>query len=66
MSLSGVQERELVALLLLSSERHVVVVVLLLILAVPWVGLWCVIVAFPGDTHLFFLLFMRTYFSMIK
>ena len=31
-----------------------VVSVLCLLLPVPWVGLQCVIVAFPGHIHLFF------------
>ena len=43
-------KRELVALL----YSHVVVVALCLFLTVPWVGLQCVIVAFPGHTHLLF------------
>ena len=32
---------------------HVSVVILCLFLTVPWVGLYCVIVAFPGQTHYF-------------
>ena len=46
-------KRELVALLLLCSECHVTVAFLWLFLAVPWAGLWCVIVALPSHTHLF-------------
>ena len=43
-----------VALLLLSSCGHLAVSVLCLFLTVPWVGLQCVIVAFPGHSHLLF------------
>ena len=43
---------KLVALLSLSSWCLVVVV--WLFLAVPWVGLQCVIVVFPDHTHLLF------------
>ena len=50
------EKRELVALLLLCSECHVSVIVLGLLLAVPLVGLQCVIGAFPGHTHLLFAL----------
>ena len=47
---------KLVALLLLSYRCIVTISVLWLFLAVPWVGLWCVIVVFPDHTHsLFFL-----------
>ena len=42
----------LVALLLLSYGCLVTVNVLLLFLTVPCVGLHCVIVVFPGHTHL--------------
>ena len=35
----------------LSSDLVLVVRVLFLFLIVPWVGLQCVIVAFPGHTH---------------
>ena len=45
---------ELVALLLSSSECHFVVIDFCLFLTVPWVGLKCVIVVFPGHTHLVF------------
>ena len=48
------KKRELVALLLLSYRCLVTVNVLWLFLAVPWVGLQCVIVVFPDRTHLFF------------
>ena len=47
--------RELVALLLWYSECHVSVIVLCHILTVPLVGLWFVIVAFSGHSHLLFL-----------
>ena len=43
-------KRELVALLSLSSWCLVIVV--WLFLAVPWVGLQCIIVVFPDHTHL--------------
>ena len=47
--------------LLLSSYRCIVTInVLWLFLTVPWVGLQCVIVVFPGHTHL---LFGRPYIS---
>ena len=49
-------EREFGALLLLSSEFHVAVIVLCLFLTVSWVGLWSAVVAFPGNTHIFFVL----------
>ena len=42
----------LFALLLLSSVCHVDVIVYCLFLTVIWVGLQCVIVSFPGHTHL--------------
>ena len=45
------KKRELVALLV-TSLCLVNVSVLWLFLTVPWVGLQCVIVAFPGHTHL--------------
>ena len=48
------RNRELVALLLLSYGSLVAVNVLWLFLAVPLVGLWCVIVVFPDHTHLLF------------
>ena len=43
--------RELVSLLLLSSRFHVNVSALWLFLTMPWAGLQCVIMAFPGHTH---------------
>ena len=46
--------RELVALLCLSSWCLVTVIVLWLLLAVPWVGLQCLIVVFSDHNHLFF------------
>ena len=45
---------ELVALLCLSFLYFVAVDVLWLFLAVPWVGLQCIIVVFPDHTHLRF------------
>ena len=48
------RKRELVALLLLPYRCHVTVNVLWPFLAVPWVGLKCVIVVFPDHTHLLF------------
>ena len=50
---SGGGGGELVALLLLSCCRGAVCV-LRLFLAVPWVGLHCVIVVFTDHTHLLF------------
>ena len=47
-------KRELVALLLLSYGCLVAVGVLWLFLAVPWVGLRCVILVFPEHTYLRF------------
>ena len=44
---------KLVALLLLSYRCIVTLSVLWLFLTVPWVGLQCVIVVFPDQTHLF-------------
>ena len=41
----------MVALLLLSYRCIVTINVLWLFLAVPWVGLQCVIVVFPDHTH---------------
>ena len=48
------RKRKLVTLLLLSYRCNVTVNVLWLFLAVPWVGLQCVIVVFPDHTHLRF------------
>ena len=48
------RKRKLVALLLLSYRCIVTINVLWLFLAVPWVGLRCVIVVFPDHTHLLF------------
>ena len=47
------RKRELVALLLLSCECLVAVNDLCLFLAVLWVGLQCVVLVFPDNTHLF-------------
>ena len=52
-------KRELVALLLLSFGYLVTVNVLWLFLAVPWVGLQCVIVVFPDHTHLLFCVILK-------
>ena len=46
------EERELVALLSLSCKCVVAIGLLWLLLAVPWVGLRCVFVVFPGHTVL--------------
>ena len=46
------RKRNLVALLLLSYRCIVTINVLWLFLTVPWAGLQCVIVAYPGHTHL--------------
>ena len=46
-------KRELVALLLLSYRCIVTINVLRLFLKVPWVGLHCVIMAYPDHTHSF-------------
>ena len=46
------RKRKLVVLLLLSYRCIVTINVLWLFLAVPWVGLQCVIVVFPDHTHL--------------
>ena len=48
------RKRKLVALLLLSYRCIVTINVLWLFLAMPWVGMQCVIVAFPDHTHLLF------------
>ena len=48
------RKRKLVALLLLSYKCVVAILVLWLFLMVPWVGVQCVIVVFPDQTHLFF------------
>ena len=45
-------KKELVSLLLLASGCYVAVIVICLLLTVPWVGLKCLIEAFPGHTHL--------------
>ena len=43
-------EKELVALLVSSSGSYAAVIVRCLFLTVPRIGMWCVIVAFPGHT----------------
>ena len=50
------RKRKLVALLLLSYRCIVTVNGLWLFLMVPLVGLQCVIVVFPGHTHLLFIM----------
>ena len=46
------RKRELVALLLMSFARLIALNSLRLFLAVPWVGLKCVVVVSPDNTHL--------------
>ena len=53
------RKRELFDLLLLSYGHLVTVSVLWLFLMVQWVGLWCVIVVFPDQTHLLFPIFLN-------
>ena len=48
------RKRKLVALLLLSYRCIVTINVLWLFLAMTWVGMQCVIVAFPDHTHVLF------------
>ena len=48
------RKRKLVALLILSYRCFVTVNDQWLLLAVPWVGLQCVIVVFPDHTHSLF------------
>ena len=48
------RKRNLVALLLLSYRCIVTINVLWLFLTVPWVGMQCMIMVFPGHTHLLF------------
>ena len=45
------RKRELVALFQLSSRCLVTVDVVWIFLMVPWVGLKCIIVVFPDQTH---------------
>ena len=49
------KKKELVALPNYVLALMCIVSVLCLFLMVQWVGLWCVIVAFPGHTHLVFI-----------
>ena len=56
------RKRKLFALLLVSYTCIVAFNVLWLFLAVPWVGLRCVIVVFPDHTHLLFVLSVLPYF----
>ena len=53
------REGELVDLLLLSYGCVVTVYVLWLFLTMPWVGLQCVIVAFPDHIHFPFDVYMK-------
>ena len=48
------RKRKLVALLLLSYRCIVAINVMWLFLTAPWIGLQCVIVAFPNHTRLLF------------
>ena len=48
------REKEDIALLWMSSWCLLTVSVLWLFLTVPWVGMQCVIVAFPDHTHILF------------
>ena len=48
------RKRKLVALLLLSYRCIVTINALWLFLAVPLIGLWCVVVVFPDQTRLIF------------
>ena len=57
---------ELVALLLLSFGGLVTVIVLWLFLAVPWVGLQCVIVVLPDHTHLLFFMQNLVFFLVLQ
>ena len=59
------RKRKLVALLLLSYRCIVTINVLWLFLAMPWVGLHCVVVVFPDHTHLLFAI-ARGYFGAFK
>ena len=61
------RKRELITLLLLSSCCIVTVSVLWLFLTIPLDGLQCVIVVFPGRTHLLFnIVCARRLFSPIE
>ena len=59
------RKRELVALINLSSCYHITVCISSSI-AVPWVGLWSVIVVFPGHTHLFYHILTKPHGSPIE
>ena len=50
----SLRKRELVALLYSCSCCRVTISVLSPFYAVPWVGLWSVIAAFPGQTYMRF------------
>ena len=49
------RKRKLVALLLLSYISIVTINVMWLFLTLPWVGLQCLSVVFPDNTHLLFM-----------
>ena len=59
------RKENLVALLLLSYRCIVTINVLWLFLIVPWVGLQYVIVVFPDQTHLLFLLDFKTILNLL-
>ena len=59
------RKRSLVALLLLSYRCIVTINVLWLFLMVPWVGMQCMIVVFPGHTHLLFEWLIETFGSVV-
>ena len=60
------RRRKLVALLLLSYRCIVTISVLWLFLTVPWVGLQCVIVVFPDQTHLLFYCMHKVCIQIMK
>ena len=55
----------LVALLVLSYRCTVTINVLWLFLTMPWVDLQCVIVGFPGHTHLLFVFMAFVYLLIL-
>ena len=60
------RKRKLVALLLLSCRCIVTINVLWPFIAVPWVGLRCLIIIFPDHTHLLFKMASDAASGMIK
>ena len=59
LAITLMRKRELFNLLCLSSRCLVTVIALWLLPMAPWVGLqWCMIVVFPDQTHLIFVLFI--------